>query len=46
MGIDHAAGEWDDPKHKVSGPGIIRTIYSTVSFNWGAVLITLMAIGT
>ena len=28
---DFATGTFDDPKHKISGPGLIRTMYSAVS---------------
>lgn len=29
---DFKNGVFDDPKHRVSGPGLIRTMYSAVSF--------------
>ena len=34
MGGDvYRSGQFDDPKHVVSGPGLIRTMYSAVSFS-------------
>ena len=30
--VDLSKGDFNDPKHRVSGPGLMRTIYSTVSF--------------